>query len=318
METPEIVRTLSIQHNTFPKEAVQAAIEKKEEMIPELIGMLQYIINNEDEDIDSTYWGHMFAVYLLAQFRAKEAYPLVIELLELPESRLELLFGDFGGLDSVMASVSCGDMSLIKQLIENRNADDYIRCSSQDALVTLYVKDLVSREDLIRYYKELFEGRLEKEPTVVWDILVDYCLMIHADELIDQIMDAFDAGLVWEGSISKADVLKAFAIDKEIAIEKLKNNCSYHLIDDVIEEMSSWDCFNEDNLNEDEIADQLLENASKLISEEDVQKFKKRKEKYYYDPPPSEPIRTEPKIGRNQPCPCGSGKKYKKCCGKRE
>jgi preprotein translocase subunit SecA len=24
----------------------------------------------------------------------------------------------------------------------------------------------------------------------------------------------------------------------------------------------------------------------------------------------------EPKIGRNDPCPCGSGKKYKKCCGK--
>lgn len=28
------------------------------------------------------------------------------------------------------------------------------------------------------------------------------------------------------------------------------------------------------------------------------------------------PVRTEPKIGRNDPCPCGSGKKYKKCCGK--
>ena len=29
-----------------------------------------------------------------------------------------------------------------------------------------------------------------------------------------------------------------------------------------------------------------------------------------------EPVRTEKKIGRNEPCPCGSGKKYKKCCGK--
>jgi preprotein translocase subunit SecA len=24
----------------------------------------------------------------------------------------------------------------------------------------------------------------------------------------------------------------------------------------------------------------------------------------------------EPRVGRNAPCPCGSGKKYKKCCGK--
>lgn len=27
-----------------------------------------------------------------------------------------------------------------------------------------------------------------------------------------------------------------------------------------------------------------------------------------------EPVRTEPKIGRNEPCKCGSGKKFKKCC----
>lgn len=27
-----------------------------------------------------------------------------------------------------------------------------------------------------------------------------------------------------------------------------------------------------------------------------------------------QPVRTEPKIGRNEPCPCGSGKKYKNCC----
>ncbi|WP_080928381.1 SEC-C metal-binding domain-containing protein [Pseudoalteromonas luteoviolacea] len=27
-------------------------------------------------------------------------------------------------------------------------------------------------------------------------------------------------------------------------------------------------------------------------------------------------MRTSPKIGRNDPCICGNGKKYKKCCGK--
>ena len=26
-------------------------------------------------------------------------------------------------------------------------------------------------------------------------------------------------------------------------------------------------------------------------------------------------VRDIPKVGRNDPCPCGSGKKYKKCCG---
>ncbi|MAE32355.1 MAG: hypothetical protein CMO43_12340 [Verrucomicrobiales bacterium] len=29
----------------------------------------------------------------------------------------------------------------------------------------------------------------------------------------------------------------------------------------------------------------------------------------------AEPVRTAVKVGRNDPCPCGSGKKHKKCCG---
>ncbi len=31
---------------------------------------------------------------------------------------------------------------------------------------------------------------------------------------------------------------------------------------------------------------------------------------------PPKTRKAEKKIGRNEPCPCGSGKKYKKCCGK--
>ena len=46
-----------------------------------------------------------------------------------------------------------------------------------------------------------------------------------------------------------------------------------------------------------------------IYSEEELKRmYKEQKE--------STTIRREKKIGRNDPCPCGSGKKYKKCCGK--
>ena len=35
---------------------------------------------------------------------------------------------------------------------------------------------------------------------------------------------------------------------------------------------------------------------------------------HHHFAPMVSPVRTGPKIGRNEPCPCGSGKKYKKCC----
>lgn len=46
-----------------------------------------------------------------------------------------------------------------------------------------------------------------------------------------------------------------------------------------------------------------------IYSEEELKKFYKEQKE-------STTIRKGKKIGRNDPCPCGSGKKYKKCCGK--
>jgi uncharacterized protein len=40
-----------------------------------------------------------------------------------------------------------------------------------------------------------------------------------------------------------------------------------------------------------------------------------RLERRQLSPPRDPVVRNSPKVGRNAPCPCGSGKKYKKCCG---
>ena len=46
-----------------------------------------------------------------------------------------------------------------------------------------------------------------------------------------------------------------------------------------------------------------------IFSEEELKKFYKEQKE-------STTIRKPKTIGRNDPCPCGSGKKYKKCCGR--
>jgi|GEM_PF-1367852 len=57
---------------------------------------------------------------------------------------------------------------------------------------------------------------------------------------------------------------------------------------------------------EEELEERLIEALDHLIQEK---KLKERLNKIYSG---------EVKVGRNDPCPCGSGKKYKKCCGKME
>lgn len=50
----------------------------------------------------------------------------------------------------------------------------------------------------------------------------------------------------------------------------------------------------------------------------EVSLFNKRKGEWFFSDAKNPDVRTvvnENKVGRNDPCPCGSGKKYKKCCG---
>ncbi|GHT85180.1 UPF0225 protein [Spirochaetia bacterium] len=58
-------------------------------------------------------------------------------------------------------------------------------------------------------------------------------------------------------------------------------------------------------------------NGLRDIHHEQAQ-FKKLDERWLYDAGdivPKTIVRSAPKVGRNEPCPCGSGKKYKHCCG---
>ena len=56
------------------------------------------------------------------------------------------------------------------------------------------------------------------------------------------------------------------------------------------------------------------------VEHHEVAQFKREKDTWYFTDGkfvgPETYVREQPKVGRNEPCPCGSGKKYKKCCGR--
>lgn len=65
----------------------------------------------------------------------------------------------------------------------------------------------------------------------------------------------------------------------------------------------------------------MIADGIDINNENEVQKWADKNAHLFQngDAPRIETYRREkPKIGRNDPCPCGSGKKYKKCCGAKE
>ncbi len=95
MTIPEILKELEPYTGRFPQKAMQAAIEQREAITPELLRVVEAVAENPvryAERRDNML--HLFAIYLLAQFREKRAYPLFIKIFSAPGETAFDLVGD--------------------------------------------------------------------------------------------------------------------------------------------------------------------------------------------------------------------------------
>src|SRR5262249_51407724 len=143
----------------------------------------------EEEDNSFAY-----AIYLLAQFREKRAYPLIIQLASAPPALIDDLFGNIvvEDLHNILASVSSGDTSLIAGLAANAEAEEYVRGAAIRSWLSLLIAGEKSRDETIAYYKSLFEGGLKDKNYVVWSELVDCATDLYPEEVYEQIKKAFE------------------------------------------------------------------------------------------------------------------------------
>jgi uncharacterized protein YchJ len=303
MDIDEIVEKLEWFDGKFEREAVEAAIARRNEIIPELLLILEEITDPElaaDLNADGSYMAHFYAMFLLAQFRETRAYPLLVRIALLPNDLLESLLDDCltESLGQVLASVCGGNLEGIQSLIENPAANEWARGAALGSLVTLVSARVKSREEIVSYFADLFHGRLTDKNENVWSELVAYSADLYAPELLNEIEKAYEQGLVDPSFVGLNEVRRDLAKGKEWALDRLANDSHRKLIDDTVAEMQWWACFNEEE-NRKQKAGASAPDPLNSQWENSFTGFK----------------RTTPKIGRNDPCPCGSGKKYKKCCG---
>lgn len=109
-------------------------------------------------------YDHLFAMYLLAQFRVKELYPLLVEILLKTGNLADEILGDTiaEGLGQILASVYNGDPEPLMRLIESPQANEYARGQALKALVALVFDRQLTREFAMDYMKQLLNGRLSE------------------------------------------------------------------------------------------------------------------------------------------------------------
>ncbi|MCB1133063.1 MAG: DUF1186 domain-containing protein [Verrucomicrobiae bacterium] len=289
------------ERSKFPKAAMREIVARKDEMIPHLLGILESAHANPADYIDgpramlATY-----AAYLLAQFRETRAYRPLLALLHLEDGFAEQFFGDSitEDMHNIVACVFDGDEAPLRALIENPDADEYARaCGGLKTYLPLMHGGRVSPADVERYFHDLLEHKLEREPSHIWNETCSLAGDLGFAELLPLIEKAFQEGLC-DVFFNRFEHIRSRITTG--GDPRWRSDCAP--IDDTVGMMETWACFNPPPAPR-----RAGRQPNPLVPPLEAHGI------------PSRPVLPPPAkfhgVGRNEPCPCGSGRKFKKCCG---
>ena len=232
--------------------ALDQAMYQQETITPYL---LKIVVNYPTlYGVNSNYKVFLCALYLLAQFREKAAYPIIIKFANHYGLAIELL-DSFAenvsvGLGRVLASVCGSDLLLIKQLIGNQKLSKSLRDAGLRSLVVLYNNDKLLREELVVYFTELIHHCLEEEDSLAFcGSLISYCNLIYPKEFYQLIVSCFDQNKVDLTKIN-LDIISAQMLkDKAGVLNKLKKNPDIQFINNADLELNSCGFLTQNNLH---------------------------------------------------------------------
>ena len=118
--TRNLIKKLRYEKSVFPKEILEEIVNNREKYTPELLNIIEYATNHLQEfEDDPNGISIIYAMFLLAQFREKKAYPLIVNFFSVPGEISVDITGDLvtEDLGQILASVSCGDASLMMELV---------------------------------------------------------------------------------------------------------------------------------------------------------------------------------------------------------
>ena len=295
----EIITALSEERGQPPREAFKAADARREEITDRLLAALDAGLAEPPDASGEISQLFCHALYLLAKWREPRAFPFVLRLLALPDEGAFDLAGDVPTTAGarILASVCGGDRPEIRALVENREANEFCRGATLDSLAILVAWGELPRETVIAYLRELIVDKLEREPSHVWGTVACLISDLDAGELVPLIRQPYDEGLVDSFIIGWDEIENRVSHTARAPFEEFQHR--HPPITDVVAETAWWAMYSRA--------------ATKDRSISNTPDFAEQSPSQYE---PATPFVAPPKVGRNDQCPCGSGKKCKKCCGK--
>ena len=328
--------------------AVRWLRRHREESTPKLMQILKEAATFRDDETDEVWLhsdAHDIAAALLTEFNFADALPVILEGVCHPNlevvNRFPQLIDEY--LDQIVGRLA-DNPDAIRRLAENPNVDEDVRTELVDGIYWMIIEGKLTRESAIEYLRSWMNQAIEDSDEALTTTIVLVLLDLEAKEAESDIRRAFGQDCIDEERLCEEEV-DEWLEDPDVDFrEELESRRRARRIENSVIEVRSWqgdrddesegyepEDFDEDDGDEDgfdERAPRLFPPGRDLESAIEYarglesirlmrlsEQTRQHDPEDFYNPAPVETIRTaDSKVGRNDLCPCGSGRKYKKCC----
>jgi hypothetical protein len=292
MDEKSLLALVTGNDDRLPLEVVHACTSRAEAMVPllhkHLISDTHWAAGASDGD----WWGLLHAVFILGLIPGEASAKALLDgfrriTFDSNNNLTDWVSGHWPALCRNKTEYTTIPML---RIAEDRELDWYPRSHAVQCVLAGASEGKPARlEEAIDWLAALCadESQNPEFRIMAAHALLDYPRERHR-QLMEGLVDLQDPGPWLGNSFNRDDIDRAFARGDK----------------------PEWKCF--DNPWRFYDPDEIQRRQNRWLSEAREQEDK------LYDLDDREPVvtyrREQPKIGRNSPCPCGSGKKYKKCC----
>jgi len=197
-----------------------------------------------------------------------------------------------------------GHLDTLKGLIEAAEADEFVRAGALQVLAYLTATGRIPRDETEAYLRRLYDTLQPQRESFVWSGWVLAIGLLGLEALSGVVRQAFGRGLIEPMVMGYDDFRRD--LERTLADPERMAGFEYDQIgplEDAIGELSGWYTLSD-------------------VAKQDQDRWATSSEDAglaYADTPlplvdPFTFVDPLKGVGRNDPCPCGSGKKFKKCC----
>jgi hypothetical protein len=276
--TQDLVKDLAEVGVSPPGELIAELARRGQEAMAPLVSLVQRKLA-EEEGVGGADdgWAMGPACAILGEVGDAQAVEALIRCLKVdPDEEIVL----------ALAKIGEGALEGLKGLLMDPEEDADVRIQAVVALSYLAYLHTGTHGEVVKAFREVLTRDLEDDPEVYEWVIHGLGAIGASAGCQEDIRKPYEQGLMEETETDLGDALKGCPgwISVEEAEERLLD--PYRYVDE------EWD---------EEVEGLHLGFQDTLLDSL---------------PEPQEPVRVGEKVGRNDPCPCGSGKKYKRCCGR--